>query len=109
MYSFIFYYTWMWKQIFFSIHFEDSNIYTFKNVYQNDKIVMNFYLDKCIWEYFVKKIKYKLKKKTKFYTELLKWCKELNEWFTNRNIYIYIHCCLIVKELSEEQGHVRKC
>lgn len=24
-------------------------------------------------------------------------------------IYIYIHCCLIVKELSEEQGHVRKC
>lgn len=78
-------------------------------MYQNDKIVMNFYLDKCIWEYFVKKIKYKLKKKTKFYTELLKWCKELNEWFTNRNIYIYIHCCLIVKELSEEQGHVRKC
>lgn len=62
MCSFIFYYTWIWKQIFFSIHFEDSDIYTFKNAYQNDKIVMNFYLDKCIWEYFVKKIKLKKNK-----------------------------------------------
>lgn len=68
-------------------------------MYRDDKIVMNFYLvDKCIlWE----KLNINLKKKIKFYTELLKWWKESNEWLSIE-IYIYIHYCLVVKESSEE-------
>lgn len=60
-------------------------------MYRDDKIVMNFYLvDKCIlWEKLNVNLK---KKKIKFYTELLKWWKESNEWFINIYVYILLSC-----------------